>query len=213
MLEAAGRRPGLVGTVEWRVGGVDAPRAVHDSGGHRPPAALPGDARRRRSERRARGVVARSGARAAWTAFASTRWCSRTSVTTTSICTGRWRSTSSRSGLSSLARSRRLRRSTSTTSGVAGWRTSLVTCIARRSSPSGSTTARRSVRRTSRSRRAAAGSGRPVSRSRHRLPGRFNVANVLGAVAAGLLLDLDEDAIAKWYRGRRGGAGPLRERG
>jgi UDP-N-acetylmuramoyl-L-alanyl-D-glutamate--2,6-diaminopimelate ligase len=28
------------------------------------------------------------------------------------------------------------------------------------------------------------------------LPGRFNVENVLGAVAAGLLLDLDEDAIA-----------------
>jgi UDP-N-acetylmuramoyl-L-alanyl-D-glutamate--2,6-diaminopimelate ligase len=33
------------------------------------------------------------------------------------------------------------------------------------------------------------------------LPGRFNVENVLGAVAAGLLLDLDEDAIARGIAG------------
>ena len=45
------------------------------------------------------------------------------------------------------------------------------------------------------------------------LRGAFNVENVLGAVAAGLLLDLDEDAIAARDRRRRGGAWPARERG
>jgi len=37
-----------------------------------------------------------------------------------------------------------------------------------------------------------------------RLRGRFNVENVLGAVAAGLLLDLDEDAIAEGVAGVEG---------
>ena len=37
-----------------------------------------------------------------------------------------------------------------------------------------------------------------------RLRGRFNVENVLGAVAAGLLLDLDEDAIAEGIAGVEG---------
>ena len=35
------------------------------------------------------------------------------------------------------------------------------------------------------------------------LRGRFNVENVLGAVAAGLLLDLDEDAMAIGIKARR----------
>ncbi len=45
--------------------------------------------------------------------------------------------------------------------------------------------------------RTAAAFAPPGSTSRRACAGRFNVENVLGAVAAGLLLDLDEDAIAE----------------
>ena len=54
----------------------------------------------------------------------------------------------------------------------------------------------RSGRRARADAAAAAVSGRPGSTSRRRCAGGFNVENVLGAVAAGLLLDLDDDAIA-----------------
>ena len=47
ILDAAGRKPGLVGTVEWHVGGSAAAGTVHDAGGDRPAAALSRDARRR----------------------------------------------------------------------------------------------------------------------------------------------------------------------
>ena len=62
VLDAAGRRPGLLGTVESRVGGDVAAGRPHDSRGDRPPADVPRDARRRRPQRRARGVLARVGA-------------------------------------------------------------------------------------------------------------------------------------------------------
>ena len=60
VLEAAGRRPGLLGTVESRVGGEVRPVVAHDAGGDRPPAHVPRDARRRQPQRRARGVVPRA---------------------------------------------------------------------------------------------------------------------------------------------------------
>ncbi len=47
ILAAAGRRPGLLGTVESRIGGERRAVDADDAGGDRPPAHLPRDARRR----------------------------------------------------------------------------------------------------------------------------------------------------------------------
>ena len=47
ILQAEGRATGMVGTVEWVVGGVDARCPAHDPGGDRPAAPVRGDARRR----------------------------------------------------------------------------------------------------------------------------------------------------------------------
>ena len=50
-------------------------------------------------------------------------------------------------------------------------------------------------RRISSCQREGAGSKRAESRSKRRCAAIFNVENVLGAVAAGLLLDIDEESI------------------
>ena len=63
VLAAAGRRPGLLGTIECRVGGERRPAVRDDARGDRPAAHVPRDARRRRPELRDRGVVARLRAR------------------------------------------------------------------------------------------------------------------------------------------------------
>ena len=62
ILAAAGRRPGLLGTVEARVGGERRGVRAHDARGDRAAAAVPRDARRRRPLVRDGGVVARVGA-------------------------------------------------------------------------------------------------------------------------------------------------------
>ena len=62
ILDAAGRRPGLLTNIERRVGGQSLPTGTEHAGGDRPPAALPGDARRRRPELRDGGDVDRAGA-------------------------------------------------------------------------------------------------------------------------------------------------------
>ena len=77
ILEAAGRRPGLVGTVEWEVGGERAAAPFTTPGGDRPAAPLSRDARRGRPERGGRGELARRRC-AGSIASASTRSCSRT---------------------------------------------------------------------------------------------------------------------------------------
>ena len=105
ILDRAGRRPGLVGTVQWRVGGevrfapFTTPEAI--------------DLQRLFRELldagdRSVAVEASSHGRrfTGSTVFASTPWCSRTSATTTSISTERWRTTSRRNGASSLRRRR-----------------------------------------------------------------------------------------------------------
>ena len=140
-------RPGRHGRMEDRR--CETPGAVHDPGGNRPPAALPRDARRRRPRasrsRRLRTGRCSGGSIASGSMRSSSRTCRRT----TSTCTGRWRTTSSRRGRSSRARCHRLRRSTSTTSGARAWRSLLRICIELRSSPSASATAPRSGPRSS----------------------------------------------------------------
>ena len=74
----------------------------------------------------------------------------------------------------------------------------------RRSSRSASPTTPRSGRRSSSSTAPARASAPAGSRSRPTLRGRFNVENVLGAVAAGILLDVDEDEIAAGVRALAG---------
>src|ERR1044072_4921248 len=66
ILAAAGRRPGLLGTIESRGGGERRPPRADPTAARadRPPARLPRDARRRRPERGRRGDLARLGTRA-----------------------------------------------------------------------------------------------------------------------------------------------------
>ncbi len=75
------------------------------------------------------------------------------------------------------------------------------TPTARRWSRSAFPTMRRSARRISRLRRREARFAPRASRSATPLRGLFNVENVLGTVAAGILLDFDEDAIAQGIAG------------
>ena len=138
------------------------------------------------------------------TGCASTRSCSRISRRTTSTCTGRWRTTTRRSDACSSARCRRRQRSTSPTSTGAGSRSSSPRRTARRSSPSGSPTPPRCGPTASRSTRQAAASRPAGIEIETPLRGRFNVENVLGAVAAGVLLDIDEDEIAAGVRAMAG---------
>src|SRR3954470_21604208 len=60
LLEAAGRRTGLIGTVTAGVGGEERPVGPHDARGHRPPAHLRRDARLRRRGRRHGGLEPRA---------------------------------------------------------------------------------------------------------------------------------------------------------
>ena len=62
VLAAAGRRPGLLGTIETQSRRRAATGDTDDRGGDRPPAPLPRDARRRRPELRDGGHLARLGA-------------------------------------------------------------------------------------------------------------------------------------------------------
>ena len=71
-------RPGLLGTVESARRRRAQPGGAHDARGDRPPAHVPRDARRRRPQLRDGGDLARLGAAAGSTAFASPRSCSRT---------------------------------------------------------------------------------------------------------------------------------------
>ena len=62
VLDAAGRRPGLLGTVESRVGGERRPASLGRRRGDRPPAHVSRDARPGRPQLRDGGLVARLGA-------------------------------------------------------------------------------------------------------------------------------------------------------
>ena len=101
ILAAAGRRPGLLGTVEARVGGErrgvvrTTPEAIDLQ------RTVPRDARRRRPLVRDGGVVARVGSCTGSTASASPPSSSRTSARTTSTSTATWSRTSRRSAGSS----------------------------------------------------------------------------------------------------------------
>ena len=124
VLAAAGRRPGLLGTIETRVDGERRAGDPDDRRGDRPPAALPRDARRGRSAA-ARWRRPRTARRSAdSTASASPCSSSPTSTGTTSTSTATWRTTSTRSGGCSSATTHRPPRSTSATSTAAGWPTS-----------------------------------------------------------------------------------------
>ena len=116
--------------------------------------------------------------------------------------------TSRRSGGCSPARRRRRRSSTSATSGGAGSPTSSRAGRAP-CSPSGSPRTRRSARRAradADGARFAAG-GIELGRA---CAGRFNVENVLGAVAPARLLGVDDEAIAAGLAAADGVPGPLR---
>ena len=107
ILDRAGRRPGLVGTVQWRVGGEVRPAPFTT------PEAI--DLQRLFRELldagdRSVAVEASSSQGGASPARPCSlrRLVSRTSATTTSISTERWRTTSRRNGASSRVRRRRL---------------------------------------------------------------------------------------------------------
>ncbi len=110
ILDAAGRRPGLVGTVEWEVGGERRPapfttpeaidlqrlfRKMLDAG---------------RPQRGRRGELARRCAPAARPRSLRRARLHEPDARITSTCTARWRSTSMRSAGSSRVRSHRRRR-------------------------------------------------------------------------------------------------------
>ncbi len=146
------------------------------------------------------------------TASGSMRSSSRTCRRTTSTCTGRWRTTSWRSGRSSRARCHRLRRSTSTTSGARAWR-ELSRIVHRAPLVTFGLGDRAEIRAEELELTPSGSTFRAAGiELETRLRGRFNVTNVLGAVAAGLLLDLDEDAIVKGIASVDGRARPLRAR-
>ena len=78
ILAAAGRRPGLLGTIESRVGGERRPAVRTTPEAIDLQRELPRDARRRRSQLRDRGDLARLGARPARPRALRARSCSRT---------------------------------------------------------------------------------------------------------------------------------------
>ena len=172
--------------------------------------ALPRDGRRGRRGGRASRPRRTARTSAGSTASASTRSCSRTSRRITSTCTATWRSTSRRSDASSPVSRRHRLPSTSATRTVAASRTSsqgahrapLVTFGLR---PEAEVRADELELDAARS----AVHGRR-DRLETRLLGIFNVENVLGAVAAALLLDVDDEAIAEGVRPSRASRGGSR---
>ena len=221
VLEAAGRRPGLLGTVESRVGGEVRP-VVRTT-----PEAID----LQRTFREMLDAGDRSVALEASSHASVLHRLDRVrfdALVFTNLSQdhldfhGRWRTTSPPSGGSSSGPRRRPPPSTSATPGAGSSPTSSPTSTARRSSPSASPT-------TPRSGRSDLELGRPGARFtaggieiRSSLRGRFNVENVLGVVAAAILLDVDEDEIAagvararrrpRPVRGRRRGAALHRHR-
>ena len=103
LLEAAGRRCGLLGTVKSVIGGVERAGRAHDAGGDRPPAHVRRDARGRR---RACAMEISSHALELRRADGSTSPppCSPTSRRTTSTSPRTWRPTSRPSGCCSPRR-------------------------------------------------------------------------------------------------------------
>ena len=192
MLDSAGRPAGLVGTIEWIVGGERRPapfttpeaidlqrlfREMLDNGD------------RSAVEASSHGSALRRLDRVRFDALVFTNL-SQDHLD----CIERWRTTSRRSGTSSRAATAGRRER--------GRRVGRQACGRARRCPPGSAGHVRHGRRCrdppeslelspSGSRFRAAG-----IEIETRLRGLFNVENVLGAVAAGLLLDLDEDAIA-----------------
>ena len=140
ILEAAGRRPGLVGTVETRVGDGAAEAPADDARGDRPPAPVPRDARRRQPQRRDRGLVARLRAAPARRRPPARARVHEPLARAPRLPRDDGRATSRRSGGSSSPTRRRARPSTSATSGAAG---SPPSCPTR--SPSGSSRRRGSA--------------------------------------------------------------------
>ncbi len=178
--------------------------AAHDAGGDRPPAALPRDARRGRPERRRRGVVSRIDA-------APTRPGALRRARLHEPLAGSPRPARDDGGLlpgeappvhrrpaAARGGERRRRARPQARARARG------DAAGRRSSRSGSPMRRRSGPRGSRS--APSGSRFTAGGIEIETPlrGRFNVENVLGAIAAGILLDVDDDEIAEGIRAMTG---------
>ena len=212
ILDAAGRRPGLLGTVESRVGGRGAAGRAHDARGDRPPAhasarcSTPATAASRSRPRRTPPSLRRLD-RVRFDALVFTN------LTQDHLDFHGDDGRLLRGEAAAVRRRGAAARppSTSATSGGGGSPTSCRTPAARRSSPSGSPTTPRSgpselVLDGAGARFAAGG-----IELRTRLRGRFNVENVLGAVAAGAACSTSTTT-----RSRRGVAalagvpGPLR---
>ena len=207
VLAAAGRRPGLLGTIETRVDGERRagargrpPRRSTSSGCSArcsTPATGAARWRRPRTARRSAGS----------TASASRRSSSRTSSQDHLDFHGDMEDyfdAKRRLFLATAARGRQRRRRVGPAAGRRAARGRR-----RRSSPSASPTTPRSVRGARADPRAHfRADGIDVTT---RLRGRFNVENVLGAVAAARLLGIDDDAIARGIESVARRPGPLRD--
>ena len=113
VLAAAGRRPGLLGTIETRVNGERRPATRTTAEAIDLQRAVPRDARRRRPQLRDGGDLARLGAAAARPRPLRRPRLHEPRARTTSTSTATWRTTSTRSGGCSSATTRRPPRSTS----------------------------------------------------------------------------------------------------
>ena len=191
-----------------RVGGERRPGRPHDARGDRPPAHVPRDARRRRPQLRDRGDLARLGARPARPRPLRGARLHEPDARTTSTSTGRWSAY--------FEAKRRLFVGGAAAGG--GQRRRRVRAAARRRaarrdgcSPSASRTTPTFAPTASSSARAARASRRR-HRARDALRGRFNVENVLGAVAAARLLGSRTSAIARGVERAARRARPLRAR-
>ena len=206
----------LLGTIESRVGGR-APRcAAHDAGGDRPSAHVPRDARRGRSELRDGGVLACR--RAAPARLRSLPCAGVHEPDAGSPRLPRHDGRLLRREAAPLPRAgaggaaARRRPSTSTTRTDDRWPRSL------RELGRAAAHVRVRVRTpTSAPTRLELTHGGAAFQAdgldvRTRLRGRFNVANVLGAIAAARLLELPDDAIVRGRRAPERSPGPVRGR-
>ena len=205
LLEAAGSRPACSGPSTPIVGGAEragcARRPRRSTSSARSPRCAP-----RATARGHGGLLARAGARTAPTRSTGRPRSSRTSPRTTSTSTRRWRTTSlakrrlfeSRAAAGDRQRRRPLRRAARRR-------------LARRRTFGIDNPDAAAARHARRELDARARPSPPAASScASPLPGRFNVLNALGAVAAARALGVDDATIAAALPRRRPRARPVR---
>ena len=215
LLEAAGEPTGLLGTVTSIVGGSRARGRAHDARGDRPAGDVRRDARRRRHALRHGGLQPRARARPRRRDPLGGGDLHEPHAGPPRLPSRRWRTTSPPNAGSFATGGRRSRSSTSTIRTARGWRPSCARRATGRAARHGRdrlaptpTCARPTSRAASPARRSRAGG----LELRSPLPGRFNVMNVLGAVAAVRALGVDDATIVAALPEAGRVPGPLRAR-